>query len=321
MPSIEPASHVDLVTNAMVRTREIMLTNLFHDPEEMLKPIIVESTTASGKVIRKPMLTVDRDAERDCKNLLRDSSPEMYVLGEETLWDKDINLTNETRTVVLLDMVDGTDLLERGLGNWCSAAVVCSPSSRSILGAIVQDSENNLYVATDKRALFFRARTSLIPDPNTKQRSLRFLIDHNDATALKGPQNIRAATASICFYTQKLERFTSIPAAFGAWLTKIKFKGRLYTMAGNPMMAKLANGDKIHIVFEHRGQHAHDAVPGLYIALRGKAHAIDISSGRSITDVRLIEALLTPTKSELKYVLATSKSIAEQVTTSLNSSN
>jgi fructose-1,6-bisphosphatase/inositol monophosphatase family enzyme len=82
----------------------------------------------------KTLLTVDLVAERDAERELRDNlhlEPDHLVfLGEEQLSIRQEDLTKEEKLVVLVDMVDGTDLLERGLSNWCSAMVFFDPQGK-----------------------------------------------------------------------------------------------------------------------------------------------------------------------------------------------
>src|SRR2546429_554260 len=76
-------------------------------------------------VRRKPLVAVDLTAERSAtrrlRNKLRRYAP--IIRGEESLHASEWDLGEETRLTILLDMVDGTDLLKRGLSNWCSAIV------------------------------------------------------------------------------------------------------------------------------------------------------------------------------------------------------
>lgn len=52
----------------------------------------------------------------------------LEVWGEESIVrNKDLTFYESKKTVALLDMVDGTDLINRGLGNWCSAMVFFIP--------------------------------------------------------------------------------------------------------------------------------------------------------------------------------------------------
>jgi len=306
-----------LTIDAMRRTRETLLANLRLNPDHELQHLLVEGATKS-----KEMLSCDRDAELNCKNALLLSAQKeninIRVLGEESLWDTSIVLSRRDPYVVLLDMVDGSDLLERDLGNWCSAAVIFKPKKGEVLASIVQDSHNNFYVATPKGALFQEAKTEFIKF----EGKLLCSIDLANARSLRGPhppfQPLNPANkddryASICFYAQKVRHFVRLPEGFNFWLNKFKFAGRLYTLAGNPMMAKLANGDRVHVVFEHLGQFAHDAVPGLYIALKAGAAIVKLD-GTRIFESDLANSLYTPSKDKaLQYVLASTEELAKQV--------
>lgn len=311
-----------ITIDAMRSARETLLTNLQIDPEGELCHI-----TVHGQKVAKEMLSCDRDAERNCRKALEPAAKKeninVEVLGEESLWDSDIVRTRKNRAyMVLLDMVDGSDLLERHFGNWCAAAVIFKPSQNRIVASVVQDSSNNLYIATSRGAFFQEARTNY----TNVDGKLRCSIDFNEAKPLKGPrppfvplepQKVDNRFASICFYAQKTGHFVQLPESFRSWLDEFDFQGRLYTLAGNPMMAKLANGDRVHVVFEHVGQFAHDAVPGLYIALKANASLVRLD-GSKISEDDLATSLYTPSKKNaLKYILASSDDLTKQIAAAL----
>ena len=93
------------------------------------------------------------------------------------------------------------------------------------------------------------------------------------------------------------------------------------------MMAKLANGDRIHVVFEHLGQYPHDAVPGLFIALKmgatllrlkDEGHDAKKRMGTRISEGDLGQTLYAPMeKDALAYVLATTEPLAREIFTAL----
>jgi fructose-1,6-bisphosphatase/inositol monophosphatase family enzyme len=281
---------------------------------------------AEGAIKSKEMLSCDRDAELICRDALELSAQHenisIIVFGEESLWDTSIAISRKDPYVVLLDMVDGSDLLERGLGNWCSAAVIFRPKTGKIRASIVQDSNNNFYIATHKGAFFQEAKTDFVE----VEGKVRCSIHLAKAIPLRGPhppfEPLNPAKkddryASICFYAQKAKHFVRLPEGFRLWLNEFGFAGRLYTLAGNPMMAKLANGDRVHVVFEHLGQFAHDAVPGLYLALKAGAAIVRLDGSR-ISDVDLAGLLYTPSKENaLQYVLATTEQLAKHVAKAL----
>lgn len=77
------------------------------------------------------------------------------VFGEESI-DETIDLTGNVNIHMLVDMIDGTDLLERGFSNWCSAAVVFDPRGVTILASYVlmrQELETCMYYATREMSI------------------------------------------------------------------------------------------------------------------------------------------------------------------------
>src|SRR5437870_5262863 len=84
---------------------------------------------------QKPALNIDVAVESlaraKLKDRLRMFNP--LVLGEEygdEPLTEDLDVTGRDQLVILLDMVDGTDLLERNLSNWCSAMVFYYPREK-----------------------------------------------------------------------------------------------------------------------------------------------------------------------------------------------
>ena len=97
---------------------------LKHEPERAL------ATTYSPSR-EKEALFVDEDAEHQFLVNLRSQYndgllKEVRVWGEESI-KKKMDFTNQEGVFALVDMIDGTDLLERNLSKWCSAAVFFRP--------------------------------------------------------------------------------------------------------------------------------------------------------------------------------------------------
>jgi len=326
----------------MMHARKELLENLYHNRAWYLTHTLVEGTNTS-----KWMLRCDATAELTCRKeverLAKEDNVDVQVYGEESLWDiipdEPIVLTKSHPSVILLDMIDGSDLLERDLGNWCSAAVLFDPKEGRILTSIIQDSHNDIYFATEHGAWFIKVETQRDADGKyhlMPSQSVPLGGPHHPFPPGK-PRDIDDNYASICFYGQKGGHFVELPGTFRAWLSEkerpddprsgLRFRGRLYTLAGNPMMAKLANGDRIHVVFEHIGQYAHDAVPGLFIALKSGATALrlqdepdyeDKQKGTRVTESDLGRSLYTPCKQDgLAYVLATTDQLAGKIFTAL----
>jgi hypothetical protein len=291
-----PPSDRDLLNcaiQALLQGRSYVRRTLRLEPSLALEHIEVK--TLDGQT--KEMLYVDKQAENACVVYLRDhiGREHLRVIGEETLWNLDVDLTGETKIVCLLDMIDGSDLLERNLSNWCSAMLFFDPQQPRIRLSLVQNAHDSIYFASDQGAFIYRKRTSKI-EP------------------LHGPEEVPPERASVCFYAQKLPNFAGLPHSFAERLAERlgarADRLRLYTLAGNPMMAKLANGEKIHAVFEHIGQYPHDVIPGAYIALKSKAHLVTLD-GKPISEGDLAMALRHPSASKLKYVLGSSAEIAQ----------
>jgi hypothetical protein len=284
----------------------------------------------------KDMLVVDKVAENECARFLTKAYGEsnIGVLGEETLWRlKALNLRTsrvdgygsraivigrpETRPTFLLDMIDGSDLIERGLGNWCSALIFMKPGIHpQILFSLVQNEDGTIYGADEMGAFVIPAgnpRGGLLPvrGPDTVLLS---------KPANDKPKREEIAQIAICYYGQKVGHFATIPPELFAWANASECKKRLrfYNLAGNPMMARLANGESVHAVFEHIGQLPHDAAPGAYIALKAGAHLLNLS-GVKIGADDLATSLMTPSGAQMQYVLASTLELADELAQALGS--
>jgi fructose-1,6-bisphosphatase/inositol monophosphatase family enzyme len=307
-------------------------------------------TAADGTT--KVMLQVDKIAENLCRHRLsKQLKKDCVVLGEETLWKlpSSLDLTKqhvtfegrthdpkatsgaEDRTVIIIDMIDGSDLVERGFGNWCSAMIAFRPGPPpKILFAMIHNDDDKIYGADE-------VGTFIIP------RHARF---STEIKKLSGPELRRLRTAkervkkghkhtkddkeppeetkqiAICFYAQKFGHFSTIPGGFQRWMrtSPASERLRIYNIAGNPMMARLANGENIHAVFEHLGQYPHDAAPGAYIGLQAAAYLVDLN-GKSIAINDLATKLLRPSERHgLKYVLASTKELAVTIARAIRTS-
>lgn len=286
-------------------------------------PVGAFETVQIGKQ-KKKALMVDVAAERAFKDTFINNKKKglksIEVHGEESLRNKDLNLEGRDGIFALADMVDGTDLLERGLANWCSAAIFFSPKGRRgqrILASFVALPSGKVYYATAK-------------DKGVRFKYLRSLDQERSAKGTSGVRNLRKA--SVCFYGQKAKNFVALAkypffhhlATGGKSLEEF----RLYTLAGIPMVVNLIDakgetGRKIDAVFEVNGQKPHDVVPGAYLALKGGASVKNLATGRPMTLLDLEKTLLRPAAddSKIKYVIASTSSLSnelEQLLTAFN---
>lgn len=292
--AFSPARLIDPALRIIHHVQDWIATELRDDPIGSLESV---------RIGKKPMLTIDLMVERNTANRLRAAfgGPEkVHVLGEESLRNPGIDLSRDKRLIVLLDMVDGTDLLARGLSNWCSAMVFFK--NKKILASFVGIPTEGIFFATDHRDGAF-----VKPPGNAPFRPV------------SGPQTRSTLkNASMCFYGQKPKNFLAVaehPAIINS-MKKIRSSPRaghrIYNLAGNPMMMRMIDGQrKIDAVFDIEGQLPHDVVPGAYIAQKAGAVMRDIQ-GKTI---ELARSLLRPAHkaSELKYVIAGSKNLTKEL--------
>lgn len=276
----------------------------------------------SGKTLSK----VDAQAELGFQeSIAKDFGKDVAVHGEESLGSP-IGLSEETRPSVLVDMIDGTDLLERGFSNWCSAVVIFSPRPPTIEGAFVlqrSDIGTDVYFATRRLAHANKREIRI----GKSGRSVK--IDDIELTGPERAKNRNLRDAAVCIYGQKGDALVSLlelrnEEKFINWLSRnitidiqrrrrkenpLRF--RFYNLAGNPMMARLAEG-VVDVVFELQGQYMHDVVPGAYIARKSGA-SLGNTTGRPIKEQELAEKLLHPTESKISYILAANKKMVKEL--------
>ena len=227
------------------------------------------------------------------------------VLGEESL-DPDVDLSGDEGLVALLDTIDGTDLLIRGFGNWCSAAIFFE--NGRILASFVALYREGVYFATENKVGVFREA-----DRRLESLPLRGLGDP-----------VPLSEATICAYGQKFSSFARLARRSGLVSAlesagQTRGRGRFYTLAGNPMSVRLVDAPvPVHAVFDAEGQMPHDVAPGAHIAVRAGATLLDLDG----QPIDLGQALLHPGDPEhrMRYVLANTEELARELVEVLRSS-
>jgi hypothetical protein len=122
---------------------------LYRYPERALETMYAPPARKSKEALR-----LDIDAEDSfTRNLNKEYEEGVFqdilVYGEESI-DENTDFSGETRVIALVDMIDGTDLLERNLSNWCSAAIFFCPSAeegKQILASCVGFPSGRIYYA------------------------------------------------------------------------------------------------------------------------------------------------------------------------------
>jgi fructose-1,6-bisphosphatase/inositol monophosphatase family enzyme len=294
-------------------TQKLILKTVLSNPDAF------KTHWVSGASGKKPMAWVDAYAENTFIDELHERFPRTHVrvLGEESLEDAPV-LDDEDKVCVLVDMLDGTDLVQRDFGNWCSAAVVYTPRRRieAAYVAVRSSTRNTFYysLAEGGRPKKFDYSDDEFP----KSR----------ATAVAGPNaNTRLEDATVCSYGQKAFGVLNLMSvgkseAIRSWLSEKKDMNaslketaagelgfRFYNLAGNPMMARLADG-VVDLVFELGGQLPHDVVPGAFLAHKAGAH-VQILNEDPGSAKTLDDCLLKPASTKLKYIVSASKTLTD----------
>jgi hypothetical protein len=313
-----------LCSNGIKATRAALNSTLKYAdyyPEEAFRETEIDG---------KKALVVDALAEAQFKVALGDRCYYVEAVGEESLGkkvppDKALDLRGKEGIHALVDMIDGTDLLERGLSNWCSAGCFFEPRGNpgsQILASFVRVTSGEFYYST-----------SAMEDVMIKPTPRR------DPVAVAGCSSVTSLeNASVCFYGQKAENLCSIfgepnenNVAANSLLQYViehdLSKFRIYNLAGIPMILKMIDhkvkaASNIDAVFDLRGQQPHDVIPAAYLALKAKATVrklwVDGSSrepkSADMTLEDLEESLMRPTLSRLKYIISSTKELADEMT-------
>ncbi len=296
-----------------------VLADIARDPETYLASNLI------GKR-RKRALRLDSNAEdtfeRELRTYHNGQFANVAFYGEERLRDPSLDLSGSKGITVLVDAVDGTDLVERGLFNWCTASVFFAPSrpaGQRILASFVGLPSGEVYYASADSPIAYVKRRSQEPVE----------VKHPSA-------NVNVEDASICFYGQKIANLlsvvrSSLPTNLLVLQerrartreqqeeSKNELPTRLYTLAGIPMMMRLIDhqADEAHcidVVLDLKGQRPHDVVAGAFIAKRAGA-SLRTLNGQDISDGDLEASLLKPASDggKLRYVLAANDTLCLKV--------
>jgi fructose-1,6-bisphosphatase/inositol monophosphatase family enzyme len=261
----------------------------------------------------KQLLGIDLYAEMRARVQLYDllGTEDLLVLGEESLRNEALDLSKQKKVVALLDMLDGSDLYERNLSNWCSAMVFYDPLQREILAAMVGLPNDGVYLATRDKAGAFRCSSEGLATQ----------------APVKGPSTATTIReSSIAFYGQKIDAFLSVLGTpFQYYLESLRsecsslqrgLKTRIYNLGGNPMAVRLISAaTRIDAVFDLNGQAPHDIIPGAYIAQKAGASLSGLD-GEPVDLSRLIERP-AHRDSRLRYILAATPELSLEMQTYL----
>lgn len=262
----------------------------------------------------KHNLLIDIRAEGVCTDHFRRAfGSKIVVYGEETLTD-DLRLDDETRPCAIVDMIDGTELLEMDVSLWSSSVIILDPPKRRIVCSAVGLENGDVYV---------RSCLESHPYVIRKAGGKRELVGRpSDKKYLSG--------ARIGFYGQKAKNLLTVLANehFVSFCLAMKEKSvrrtpefRLYNFGGNFGIVRIVDRivDKNRVIlnwgfdaiFDAHGQKIHDFAPAAYIALGAGAYMCTLG-GERLVESDLARFLLEPS-SRKTYVLAGTKELAQSI--------
>lgn len=302
---------VDTMNNILLGIVSDIVRRTRHEPERYLKKqqILLDS----GGV--KDALAIDVLQEASFREYAKREFPYVEIFGEEDPRAKEsLDLSDLDAICALVDMVDGTDLVERGLSNWCSSAVFFHPKldeGRRIIGAFIGVPSFEVYYADGQRRM-----PRVVRGAPRQERKDEEVAGRSDVRTLND--------SSICFYGQKGKNLRGTlqiqgPRLLDA-LARKDSEARVYDLAGMPMMVKLFdkrvdNVRAIDAVFDICGQQPHDVVPGVYLAMRAGCSVRNLETGQDMEYEDLERALMRPfhEKSKLRYIVASTPELAAEI--------
>jgi fructose-1,6-bisphosphatase/inositol monophosphatase family enzyme len=315
MKPFASASLAEAGVFAIRQTLRRIIREFEDDPNTAVRQTIDAET-------KKRAIDVDLIADREFATQFRHYDGGRYtgviVTGEERPGETGL-AAGPFGTYVLVDALDGSDLAERGLANWCSAVVFfdVAPSSAKIRAAVVGMPPNHVYFATDEdpRVRVYRNL------PDLEGRVLAHLgLEAEEVTGL--PPERALSDASLYFYGQKVARlveFARRPLLEDGRNMECE-NLRIYNLGGIPMLVRMCDHQVkrargVDAVFELSGQKPYDVVPGLFFALKLGATVLDLSRPRptpiEVSDLE--EALLHAQGVQLRYLAAAHKRLAEEL--------
>ena len=315
MKPFASASLAEAGVFAIRQTLRRIIREFEDDPNTAVRQTIDAET-------KKRAIDVDLIADREFATQFRHYDGGRYagviVTGEERPGETGLD-EGPFGTYVLVDALDGSDLAERGLANWCSAVVFfdVAPSSAKIRAAVVGMPPNHVYFATDEdpRVRVYRNL------PDLEGRVLANLaLEAEEVTGL--PPERALSDASLYFYGQKVARLVEVARRpLLAEGRNIEFENlRIYNLGGIPMLVRMCDHQVkrargVDAVFELSGQRPYDVVPGLFFALKLGATVLDLArpqpSPIDISDLE--EALLHPQGVQLRYLAAAHERLANEL--------
>lgn len=317
---MQPDRTIAEIVSAGIHVVRCVIRQILQDAEDDPDNAFGRVTLEHGKGALRLDVNAEDGFNRELHKYQTQRFKRIKVYGEERLRDKKLDLSSHKGIVVLVDAVDGTDLVERGLCNWCTAAVFYKPSNKRgkrLLAAIVGVPSGDIYFATAE----------------TDGAMVRRASRNDDEVSIKdspvgGMSNVACvADASICFYGQKTANFLSVVnGRFARNLNRLRRERkraskncelRIYNLAGIPMMMKLIDrrvqvGHTIDAVFELKGQQPHDFVPGAFIAKKAGAVIKDLD-GQPITVEKMERLLLKPASTDVKYIIASTEPLCDEL--------
>jgi fructose-1,6-bisphosphatase/inositol monophosphatase family enzyme len=281
---------IDSIVRVFAATQRDILECAWSDPTRCFESVYLD---AQGKLVK----ACDLVAEWKAVEMLRSrmNIRDALIVGEESLARMCGALGTQTDLTILLDVIDGTRLLEHGSDGWCSAAVAFLPPTGEIIASVVMLPSGVAYCASAAGAWKCRLRHGAI-----------------QVMPLSGPSARRSCgEVSIAFYGYTKKRFLSLSTGqLGRLLESGDLSKNVFIVGGNPALVRTMDGtQQIDVVVEPFGQAPHDVIAGAYFCRQAGGAVIDLNGGA----LDLEGILQGPLTRKLRFVAASDSELANSI--------
>jgi fructose-1,6-bisphosphatase/inositol monophosphatase family enzyme len=259
----------------------------------------------------KPILRIDRLAQEYATSQIgellpknRDKRLDPGIIGEETLHEGTLDLSDFDRPVLVLDVVDGTDELEQGTDLWCSAATIYFPPEDRILASFVAIPGKRIYFAMEDSVGMYRRHDD---SPRHEVSDLQRLSDvkclSESLVACYGHNGRRLD--NMCDHQGYRELLARLDGSR---------RGRVRMVGGNPWIIRMIDSlgrRRPDGVFDLFGQAPHHMVPAAHIAVKCGAVLLG-KDGKPIDMPSLLRLPKSPV-SQMPYILASTPELAHEI--------
>jgi hypothetical protein len=317
----------DVAVHAIRKTVEKAMDDLQSE-----NPSVFDSTIRRGRETNFEKLHLESyfgTEVRSFANSTYGSSTEFCIFGDESPSELDRRLRDHPNaTFARVDALDGRDLFQRKIGNWCCASSFFV--KHSALGERIKAVAVGVPNGGGVKIFSAVQGEAGIRVTAARSKTDRPIVFKGQHSSPWGRDTIQDSV--ICCVGQKRDSFLSLcdsnlVSEVGKWSESEGNRFRIYNLGGMPMIMRLLEGRREHAkgyeasgvdaVFGVYGSKSYDVVPGVYLAQRFGATVLNHDKSRVRID-QLEEMLLNPTEKGIQYVIAGKQTLAENICVALH---